>query len=86
MDEPVYGLIVEGVYDEGVYPELVRKLVSANTMCIVRPCGGASKLMARLPGYLRELEFAWLGKPVDKALVIRDCDDAEPTVKSTRWL
>lgn len=74
MAETSYGLIVEGPYDEGFYPELIRRIVPHDVRIIVRTCGGVSKLMNKLPGYLRELEFAWYGKPVDKALVIRDWD------------
>ena len=72
MDESCYGLIVEGSYDGSVFPEFVRKIVSAELRVIVRLCGGVSKLMSRLPGYLKELEHAWYGKPVIKAIVIRD--------------
>lgn len=72
MDELCYGLIVEGPYDEGVFSEFVRKIVGKDLRVIIRPCGGVSKLMTRLSGYLKELEHAWNGKPVAKAIVIRD--------------
>jgi hypothetical protein len=68
VDERSYGLIVEGVYDEGVYPDpLIRVL----------QCGGVSKLMNKLPGYLKSLEYVWNGGPVSKAIVIRDWREAD---------
>ena len=78
MDEPSYGLIVEGGYDASVFPELVRKIVSPQVRVVVRPCGGVPKLMSRFPVFLREFEHVMQGKPVDKALVIRDCDGRDP--------
>jgi hypothetical protein len=77
VDESSYGLIVEGIYDETVFPEFVRKVVSRDLTIIVRACGGVSKLMMRLPGYLTELEYAWYGRPVAKAIVIRDWRDTD---------
>jgi hypothetical protein len=77
VDEPCYGLIVEGPYDEHVYPALVRKILARDLRVIVRPCGGVSKLLSRLPGYLVELEHAWYGRAVDKALIIRDWSEAD---------
>lgn len=72
MPEPSYGLIVEGIYDEGVFRELVRRIVSPQVRVRVRVCGGAPQLMKHFPGYLRDLEHAMQGKPVDKAVVVRD--------------
>jgi hypothetical protein len=44
----------------------------------VRPTGGVVNLMRKLPGFLRELEFARQGGPVGKAMVVRDCGGLEP--------
>ena len=74
---PSYGLIVEGPYDEAVYPILVRRLTSPNTDLIVRPCGGVSKLKRAFPSYLQEFLYAVQGNPVEKALVIRDSGGKE---------
>jgi hypothetical protein len=35
--------------------------------------------MMRLPGYLTDLEHAWYGRPVAKAIVIRDWRDPDLT-------
>lgn len=78
VDESSYGLIVEGSYDERVFPELVRKIASGQVRVEVRPCGGVARLMKRFPGFLRELEHVMQGKSVDKALVVRDCDLRDP--------
>ena len=77
MDERSYGLIVEGVYDEGVYPVYMRKILQADPLIYVRQCGGVSKLMSKLPGYLKSLEYEWNGGPVSKAIVIRDWHEAD---------
>jgi hypothetical protein len=71
MDESSYGLIVEGFYDEGVYGEFVRKVVPLVEV-FFRRCGGVAQLMKRFPVLLRDLEHFRQGRPVDKALVIRD--------------
>jgi hypothetical protein len=78
VDESGYGLIVEGTYDEAVFSELVRKIVSPKVELVVRPCGGVPQLMKRSPGFLREFEHVIQGRPVDKALVIRDCNGGDP--------
>lgn len=77
MHESSYGLIVEGSYDESVFAEFVGKILSREPRVFPRPCGGITQLMRRFPGFLRELEHAWAGRPVDKALVIRDWCDAD---------
>jgi Domain of unknown function (DUF4276) len=69
---PSYGLIVEGVFDENVYPVLIRKIVSPESTIIVRQTGGVPKLLKLFPILLRELECCLRGNPVDKAIVIRD--------------
>lgn len=78
MPEPSYGLIVEGTYDESVFPELVRKILGVHVWVTARPCGGKQRLMSRFPGFLREFEHLVQGRPVDKALVLRDCDGRDP--------
>ncbi len=67
-----YGLIVEGAYDKAVFEELVARIASPGSNPIVRVCGGVSQLMKQFPSYLRDLEHAVRGQPVDKAIVIRD--------------
>jgi hypothetical protein len=78
VGESSYGLIVEGTYDENVFPEFVRKIESSEVTLEVRPCGGVPRLLSRFPGFLREFEHVMQGKPVDKALVIRDCGGRDP--------
>jgi hypothetical protein len=78
VNESSYGLIVEGVYDEKVFPELVRKIVSPQVTVEVLPCGGLSRLRRGFPGLLRGLEHLVQGRPVDKALVVHDCGGRDP--------
>lgn len=56
MNEARYGLIVEGPYDEGVFRELVCKIVAHDLDPVVRPCGGVPQLLKRFPGFLREFQ------------------------------
>lgn len=73
MDESSYGLIVEGVYDESVFPEFVRKIVSPQVTVKVRVCWRVAQLVKHFPAYLQDFEHVMQGKSVDKALVVRDC-------------
>jgi hypothetical protein len=72
VPEASYGIIVEGTYDEAMFAELVRRIASPQMEPTVRVCGGWSHLMKLFPDLLRDLEHVRQGKPVDKALVIRD--------------
>jgi hypothetical protein len=67
-----YGLIVEGPYDEAFYGSLIPRMSNANQPIVTRPCGGVANLMKQFPALLRDLEHFLAGRPVDKALVIRD--------------
>lgn len=55
-----------------VYEELIRKICSADVEIISRPTGGVSRLMNTFPKLLGVFEHIRQGRPVDKALVIRD--------------
>jgi hypothetical protein len=70
---PSYGLIVEGIYDKPVYETLAHRLDSPDAVFFTLECGGVGNLMKQFPGLLKSLEFIDDGKPVDRALVIRDC-------------
>ncbi len=72
------GLIVEGIYDEAALTELVRKCAPPDVRVICRPCGNATQLMKKYPGFRQEFRHAKDGTPVDKALVIRDADHKNP--------
>ena len=72
------GLIVEGSYDEAAIPELIRKSVSSEVNVICRPCGNTNQLMKRFAGFLNEFQYVNSGKPVGRALVIRDADQKNP--------
>lgn len=72
---PVYGIVVEGFKDVGVYSELIRKVLGIEVQVVDRVAGDRAQLMKRFPGQLRSLEHvAPHGGPADKALVIRDAD------------
>ena len=67
-----YGIVVEGLYDEAVLLEIIRKCLSNNIEIITRPCGGKDRLMKSFRGFLDSFQYENKGSPVDKALVIRD--------------
>lgn len=71
---PIVGLIVEGSYDEAALSEMVRRCLSSNVQVVPRQCGNAIQLMRKFPGFLNEFEHVNAGRPVDKALVVRDAD------------
>jgi len=72
VSDPSYGLIVEGDYDKRVFEELVRNLSRPDSVIVVRPCDGVANLNRLFPAFLHDLEYVQQGRPVDKALVIRD--------------
>jgi hypothetical protein len=84
VDESRFGLFVEGIYDEGVFIELVQRIVPVREPPIVRVCRGVARLMKEFPALLRDLEFACAGRPVDKALVIRDWAGPDPLAMEAR--
>ena len=49
------GLVVEGIYDEAALIELVRKCHRSEVDVICRPCGSASQLIKKFPGFFGEL-------------------------------
>ena len=69
-----YGLVIEGSYDQVIYPKLLEKIRGRALPTYTRPCYGVEELKRSFPGLLRELEGAHHDNPVDKALVIRDAD------------
>lgn len=75
-----YGLVVEGVYDEPVYTELIRRIISPTVEVVTRSAGGVPQLRKLFPVLLNDLEHARGGGPVDKVLVIRDADDKDPMI------
>lgn len=75
-----YGLVVEGAYDEPVYVELIRRIISPSVEVVMRTAGGVPQLRKLFPTLLKDLEHARGGGPVDKVLVIRDADNKDPVV------
>lgn len=67
-----YGLIVEGPYDKAFYAALIPRVCSAALHLTVRVCNGVSNLMKQFPALLADFEHTRHGRPVDKALVVRD--------------
>ncbi len=73
------GLVVEGVYDEAALAEFARKCVSPEVKIVCRPCGNAFQLMKKFPGFFEDFRHVNQGSPVDKAIVIRDADQQNPS-------
>lgn len=84
MPDQSYGIVVEGPYDVPVYEELIRKICVGDIGVVSRVAGGVSKFMKNLPALLRDLERIRQGRPVDKALAIRDSDITDPRVIEQR--
>lgn len=72
---PSYGLVMEGPYDTPVFKELTRRLDGPDFKCFTFECEGRANLKRKFPGYLKALEHWDAGGPVDKVLVICDCDN-----------
>jgi hypothetical protein len=75
---PTFELIVEGEYDAVVLAELSQKCAGGNIDVIHRICGSKSQLMKRFRGFLEEFHRVKQGTHVDRALVVRDSDKADP--------
>lgn len=74
-----YGAIVEGVYDVGVFEELIPRLCPYPAAVTVKEAGGRTRLMSRFPRWLRMFEHSTSsGGPVERALVIRDANGRDP--------
>jgi len=68
-----YGAIVEGLYDVGVFEELIPRVCPYPADVSVREAGGRNKLMSRFPQLIRMFEHCTItGGAVDRVLVIRD--------------
>jgi Domain of unknown function (DUF4276) len=80
----VIGLVVEGIYDEAALTELVRKCSSSDVDIICRPCGSATQLMKKFPGFLESFRHVKGGAPADRAVVVRDADHKNPNDLITR--
>lgn len=75
---PSYGLIVEGPYDSPVLRQLTIRVDSPDARVFVRECGGTGTLRKKLRAFLRSLEIADAGLPVEKVLVFTDTDGRSP--------
>ncbi|MGH7555356.1 MAG: hypothetical protein ACREMQ_20325, partial [Longimicrobiales bacterium] len=74
-------MIVEGVYDAGVFEELILRMCPYPVSVAVREAGGTTRLMSRFPRWLRMFEHsASSGGPVDRALVIRDANGRDAAI------
>ncbi len=73
-----YGLIIEGPYDESFYKALIPRICGMSLSFETRLGRGLPGLMEKFPALLRTLEKVREGRPVDKALVIRDSDRKDP--------
>ena len=79
MTEQWYGLIAEGDKDVAVYVELIHKICGSSTIIVAHAAGGREKMYQKLPGFLRNLQYADpQGKAVEKVLVVCDADGKNP--------
>lgn len=72
----MYGIVVEGVYDESALKELIIKCLGEDIEVISRICG--SKELTKFPAFLESFKYEKGGSNVDKAIVIRDAHGKNP--------
>jgi hypothetical protein len=70
----VYGIVVEGEYDQAALTEIIKKCYADEIAVIPRRCGGKNQLMKRFPGLLKSFRYQMEGTHVDKSFVICDAD------------
>lgn len=70
----VYGIVVEGEYDELALTEMIRKCCQSEIEIFSRKCGGKKQLIKKFPRLLKSFCHQKQGSYVDKALVILDAD------------
>lgn len=70
----VYGIVVEGEYDQAALTEIIKKCYVGEIEIIPRRCGGKSQLLKRFPGLLKSLRYQTQGAHLHKAFVICDAD------------
>ena len=76
---PTFGLVVEGIYDEAVLKELIKKCAPSEVEVIPRVCGSREKLLKMFPTLLDDFQgITKTGTNIEKALVIRDADNKNP--------
>jgi uncharacterized protein DUF4276 len=75
---PIFGLIVEGVYDAAAITEWIRRCLPGDVDVIPRLYAQKGSLMRKFPTYLSGFHWDNQGGPVDKAFVIRDADGKDP--------
>jgi len=72
---PTIDLIVEGIYDQAVYPVLLRRCRSGVNL-ITRVCKGP--VIGKFPGLVAELNRS--GRRIEKVIVVSDADGEKPEV------
>jgi len=75
-----YGIVVEGPYDAAVFGNLIPRILGRNVPVIPRPCYGKDNLRKDLLTHLETLVYAVGGRPVEKALVVRDSGGKDPRI------
>jgi len=75
---PVFGLVVAGPYDVLILSTLVRRIRPDVARVECRACGNDPQVTTKFRSYLKELRYANDGRPVDKAIVVRDSHRGDP--------
>ena len=73
-----YGIVVEGIYDEVVLGEIIKKILAREITLIPRRCGDKDRLIKVFSEYLESFRYGNQGSNVDKAIVIRDAHGKDP--------
>ena len=74
----VYGIVVEGYYDEVVLGEIIKKILAREIIIISRRCNEKDRLIKVFSEHLESFRYGNQGSNVDKAIVIRDAHGRDP--------
>src|SRR4030042_533866 len=74
----VYGIVVEGYYDEVVLGEIIKKILAREITIISRRCNEKDRLIKVFSEHLESFRYGNQGSNVDKAIVIRDAHGRDP--------
>lgn len=82
----IYGIVVEGEYDQAALTEVIKKCYVGEIAIIPRRCGGKNQLMKRFPGLLKSFRYQLQDTHVDKVFVIcdADCEDSDELIGRMR--
>lgn len=67
-----------GTYDAAVLEKLIQRIRPDTPETKPRVCGNDARVTTTFQSRLKEFSYANQGRPVDKAIVVRDCNQGDP--------